>query len=510
MDGDFRYSRAEGVSISKRGDRCLIIPFQHLALNRDPDHIRHSDNLGIQQNSRQKEVDTYTKGESVGVGLNLKRAFVAYGLEVACLLFAYLAYLLWNGNSITGSALSDILLLGFLSTLFALDYAIISRRPLEETDEGEAPDQPPALGTKREQALKYLKVLGKASSGQLASLLEIDVRNLSKFVNPLIQTGIIAARKEGKTFIYSLRDAHTYLHTHNRHTSLDETDYESHAELPKGHLNLPKDGNMLGRVALDDWKLSDFVYLPLRKFAQKGILVSGASGAGKTIAAKVIVEELLEDRIPVLVFDYTSQWERLLEKNTNDEMLDRYAEFGMRRNPRGFKGHIIQSAPQLDNLLNSESVTVIDLSDTCDSAERVGKVAQTLDKLLEYFQFQEDSDNLRLLIVVEEAHLWTSKEVPKDAIRFLDNAVRLLRKKGVGVMLVSQKISDFDPAMRSAMNISVLFRTKYEGDLDGISRTMGSDFSRLVPSMPVGYSVFHLADLGNPFVLAWRPTYSQP
>ena len=25
-----------------------------------------------------------------------------------------------------------------------------------------------------------------------------------------------------------------------------------------------------------------------------------------------------------------------------------------------------------------------------------------------------------------------------------------------------------------------------------------------------GYSVFHLADVGNPFVLAWRLTYSQP
>jgi len=181
----------------------------------------------------------------------------------------------------------------------------------------------------------------------------------------------------------------------------------------------------------------------------------------------------------------------------------------MRRNPRGFKGHIVQSAPQLDNLLNSESVTVIDLSDTCDSAERVGKVAQTLDKLLEYFQFQKDSDNLRLLIAVEEAHLWTSKEVPKDALRFLDNAVRLLRKKGVGVMLISQKVSDFDPAMRSAMNVSILFRTKYEGDLKAIARMLGSETSEVIPKLPVGYSVFHLADLGDPFVLAWRPTYSQ-
>jgi len=446
----------------------------------------------------------------VGVGRSLKRALVAFGLEVTCLVFAYLAYLLWNGISISGSALSDTLLLGFLSTLFALNYAIISKRPVEVIDENEATDIAASQGTKREQALKYLKVLGKASSGQLASLLEIDVRNLSKFVNPLIQTGIIAARKEGKTFIYSLRDAHTYLHTHNRHTSSEETDYESHVELPKCQVRLPKDGNMLGRVVLDDWKLGDFLYLPLRKYAQKGILVSGASGAGKTIAAKVIVEELVEEGIPVLVFDYTQQWQRLLEKNTNEEMLDRYAEFGMRRSPKGLKGRVLNSAPQLDSLLGSAGATIVDLSDIYDSAERVNKVARMLDQILEYFQFQEDSEDLRLLIVVEEAHLWTSKDLPKDAVRFLDSAARLLRKKGVGVMLVSQKISDFDPAMRSAMNVSILFRTKYEGDLRATARMLGTEMSVVIPRLPVGYSLFHLADVGDPFVLAWRPTYSQP
>jgi KaiC/GvpD/RAD55 family RecA-like ATPase/DNA-binding transcriptional ArsR family regulator len=446
----------------------------------------------------------------VGVGRNLKRALVAFCLEVTCLVFAYLAYLLWNGVSISGSVLSDTLLLGFLSTLFALDYAIISKRPVEVIDENEATVIAASQGTKREQALKYLKVLGKASSGQLASLLEIDVRNLSKFVNPLIQTGIIAARKEGKTFIYSLRDAHTLLHTHNRHTSLEETDYESHAELPKCHAKLPKEGNMLGRVALGDWKLGEFLYLPLRKYAQKGILVSGASGAGKTIAAKVIVEELVEEGIPALVFDYTQQWQRLFEKNTNEEMLDRYAEFGMRRSPKGLKGRVLNSAPQLDSLLDSAGATIVDLSDIYDSAERVDKVARILDQLLEYFQFQEDSEELRLLIVVEEAHLWTSKDLPKDALRFLDSAARLLRKKGVGVMLVSQKMSDFDSAMRSAMNISIVFRTKYDGDLKAAARMLGSQVSEVLPKLPVGYSVFHLADVGDPFVLAWRPTYSQP
>jgi DNA helicase HerA-like ATPase len=100
--------------------------------------------------------------------------------------------------------------------------------------------------------------------------------------------------------------------------------------------------------------------------------------------------------------------------------------------------------------------------------------------------------------------------MPKEALRFLDSAARLLRKKGVGVMLVSQKISDFDPAMRSAMNISILFRTKYEGDLRAIGRMLGTEMSAVIPGLPVGYSIFHVADVGNPFVLAWRPTYSQP
>jgi DNA-binding transcriptional ArsR family regulator len=295
----------------------------------------------------------------VGIARNLKRAFLIFSIEVTFLLFAYLAYLASHSVWITGSPLADLLLFGFFSVLFAFDYAIMINRAQDEVIEDEMPDQIPSSGTKREQALKFLKVLGKVSSGQLASLLEIDVRNLSKFVNPLIQAGIVAARKEGKTFIYSLRDAHAYVHTHNRHNSSEEAEYAGHAELPKWQVKLPKEGNMLGRLALDDWKLGDFVYLPLRKHAQKGILVFGASGAGKTIAAKVIVEELLEDKIPILVFDYTGQWERLLERNSNEEMFDRYAEFGMRRSPKGFKGRVIQSAPQLDDLMASEGVTVI-------------------------------------------------------------------------------------------------------------------------------------------------------
>jgi Cdc6-like AAA superfamily ATPase len=435
---------------------------------------------------------------------------MAFFFEIGALALGYYVYLALNGVSVTGNWFADLLLPTSLLMLFVLNVALISKWPVHDTEETVSSTEMLNVSpTKKEQALKFLKVVGGLSSNQLASLLEIDVRNLSKFINPYIQTGIVLAKKEGKTYIYSLKNPHTFALTHNRHTPQEESEYASQITLPKSNVQLPSEGNVLGRVALDDWKLGDFVYLPLRKYAQKGILVSGASGSGKTIAAKVIVEELLQEHVPVLIFDYTKQWERLFERNGDQAMLEKYRLFGM-RSPRAFKGRVLKELSEISETLRTGEGTIVDLSSVSESDERVGRVAKVLDGILEYFQTQEDSQDLRFFIVIEEAHLWISKEVPKDAAKFLDRVVRLLRKKGVGVMLVSHKISDFDPAMRSSMNISAIFRTKYEGDLDSISRTIGSDSSKIVPSLPVGYSVFHSADIGNPFVLAWRPLYSQP
>lgn len=222
------------------------------------------------------------------------------------------------------------------------------------------------------------------------------------------------------------------------------------------------------------------------------------------------MEELLDDNIPVLVFDATRQWEKLGEKNTNDEMLKRYRLFGMRQSPRGYKVQTVREIDSIKEISVSNGATIFDLSDISVEADRVERVAFALDQILEYFDSQEDSDILRLLIVLEEAHLWTLKEVGGDAIRFLDKAVRMLRKKGVGVMMISHKISDFDATMRSAMNISIFFRTKYEGDLDRINKILGNnEMSKLIPQLPVGYSVFHLADIGDSFIINWRPCYSK-
>jgi hypothetical protein len=58
-------------------------------------------------------------------------------------------------------------------------------------------------------------------------------------------------------------------------------------------------------------------------------------------------------------------------------------------------------------------------------------------------------------------------------------------------MPVSQKTSDFDPAMRSTRTISILFRRKYEGNLGAIARTIGNRTSGVIPKLMRGLGTVH-------------------
>ena len=56
--------------------------------------------------------------------------------------------------------------------------------------------------------------------------------------------------------------------------------------------------------------------------------------------------------------------------------------------------------------------------------------------------------------------------------------------------LVSQKISDLDPVMRSATNVSVFFRTSYERDLRAITRIVGTEMPAAIPKLPGAIACF--------------------
>jgi len=90
----------------------------------------------------------------------------------------------------------------------------------------------------------------------------------------------------------------------------------------------------------------------------------------------------------------------------------------------------------------------------------------------------------------------------------LENAQkRLLRDRGIHEEN-KQKILQFIKHLKSKGR-SDPTQIKYLIRLTRLASMLGKEFSKIAPTLPVGYSIFHLADMGDPFVAAWRPTYSQ-
>ena len=255
MDRFIPNLRCKRLVLARRTNLNSFHTFQHLILTRLPSRIRNSISLVVWAITWQKKDHFDSFGEQVNRRIHLgAKSVIAFFFEIGALALGYYVYLGLNGVSVTGNWLADLLLPTSLIMLFVVNVALISKWPVHDTEETMGSTEMLNVSpTKKEQALKFLKVLGSLSSNQLASLLEVDVRNLSKFINPFIQTGIIAVKKEGKTYIYSLKNPHTFALTHNRHTSQEETDYASQNTLPNPNLQLPSEGNVLGRVALDDW-----------------------------------------------------------------------------------------------------------------------------------------------------------------------------------------------------------------------------------------------------------------
>jgi hypothetical protein len=124
--------------------------------------------LDIWSTTEQKE-DYANSGEQVSRIRVIVKSIVAFFFEVGTLAVGYYAYLALNGISITGNSLADLLLPASLAMLFALNIALVSKLLGKETEKTAVNSDTAPIGgaTKKEQALKFLKVMGNLSSNQL-------------------------------------------------------------------------------------------------------------------------------------------------------------------------------------------------------------------------------------------------------------------------------------------------------------------------------------------------------
>jgi Cdc6-like AAA superfamily ATPase len=273
--------------------------------------------------------------------------------------------------------------------------------------------------------------------------------------------------------------------------------------LPKGELNI-------GQIAETNQTTS----LEMKEL-KTHILTAGATGSGKSVSAMVIVEELLEKKIPVVVFDPTAQWTGFVRPCKDHDLLNFYGKFGMNpRHVKPYKGMIYEvKDPKVKidfkKYMNPGEISVFTLN-KLKHGEYDQAVKTIVDTIFE--QGWEESSGLQMVIVFDEVHRLLEKYGGKGGYVALEKACREFRKWGIGLIMISQVLSDFKEAVKGNVLTEIQLHTKSLGDLQRIEKKFGEDYAKRVTKLEVGVGMVQNPkyNKGKPYFVAFRPTYHSP
>ncbi|MFH1642064.1 MAG: carboxypeptidase regulatory-like domain-containing protein [Nanoarchaeota archaeon] len=273
--------------------------------------------------------------------------------------------------------------------------------------------------------------------------------------------------------------------------------------------NLPAAGDRsayVGHIAESKTK----AYMDLDKF-QIHTLIAGTSGSGKSVVAQDLVEEALLKKVAVIVFDPSAQWSGFLRKNEDKEIIKMYPEFGMsKKDARAFPGNIrrvLDGREIIDfkKYMNPGEITVF-VTDRLDMQSTELFVANTVREV--FHSNLPESPELKYLIVYDGIHTLLPKFGGSGKVFVqIERAAREFRKWGVGLILISQVLSDFPKEVLANINTELQLRTRDEGDLNRIKEEYGDAMLKSVVKATVGASMIENSayNKGQPYFVAFRP-----
>ena len=276
----------------------------------------------------------------------------------------------------------------------------------------------------------------------------------------------------------------------------------------------------------------DFKLLPQSKFAYVGMvadtdvktyldytqlnrhtLIAGGTGSGKTVAGMVVVEELIKRGTNVIVLDPVGQWTGFANKNNDKIMSNKYKKFGI-SSPKAFPVSIVEINKSNMNLdihayMNRKGLVVLKMSKLSPKDIDLF-VEQCLRRI--YTADLAETSALKSVIVLDEVHRILPKYGGKKAYVRLEQAVREFRKWGVGLLMISQVLTDFKGAIRGNIGTEIQLQTRYEGDIKRVRERSGSKISRLVSKLPVGLGIVECPSYnhGAPYFVEFRPLLHSP
>ena len=244
---------------------------------------------------------------------------------------------------------------------------------------------------------------------------------------------------------------------------------------------------------------------------QTHTLVAGATGSGKTIAAQDIMEEALLKDIGVILFDPTAQWSGFLRKCQQKQMLRRYKYFEMaEKDARAFKGniHTITNSRELIDIkkyMVPGEINIFNLS-KLEPKDIDIVIASSIQQV--FRANLPESPNLKTLIVYDEVHrLLTKFGGSGQGFIQIERGAREFRKWGIGLVLISQVLSDFVGEIKANIGTEIQMRTRYEGDLERVSMKYGEDVQKSIIKATVGTGIVVNAEYnhGRPYFVSFRP-----
>ncbi len=265
----------------------------------------------------------------------------------------------------------------------------------------------------------------------------------------------------------------------------------------------------IGKVAETDIK----TYYELEKMMTH-TMVAGATGGGKTIAAQVLCEEALQKNVSVIVFDPTAQWTGYLRKCKERKMLKKYSKFGLNKHKdaKAFKGNIYPVSNHLEIIdikkyVKPGQITIFTIN-KLDNKQTDIFIANTIRQVFNA-NFDENSE-LKLLLVYDEVH----RLLPKfggSGMGFIqiERACREFRKWGVGLILISQVLSDFIGEVKANISTEIQMRTRDEGDLNRIKSKYGEQILKQLIKESTGVGMVENPDYnkGKPYLVNFRPIF---
>ncbi len=262
----------------------------------------------------------------------------------------------------------------------------------------------------------------------------------------------------------------------------------------------------MGKIA----ETNKATYFDLNKLTTHAI-VAGSTGGGKTISAQVLVEECLKNNIAVVVFDPTAQWSGYLRKCEAESMLKLYPDYGLKReDARAFDGNIrqIQDAREkihLKKFFKPGEIQVFTI-DKLDPKDIDLFVTNTVREV--FHEHFDEEPELKYLMVYDEVH----RLLPRfggsgEGFIQIERACREFRKWGIGVLLVSQVLTDFASQIKANINSEIQMRTRDEGDLKRIATKYGKEVLRSLVKAQVGTGMLENPawNMGKPYFVQFRP-----